>query len=170
MRDPRDLDRLIARWGHRGRPPSEHAALEAAYAVRVGHRPGGPPPLTDGQPVPGCVCDRCTGIPSRAAPPRRRRLPRPRHDLRPALDVDAARAVPLLDVAEGLGLGEPERRGREFAVRCPLHEDARPSLRLNPDKGAWYCDPCDEGGSVIDLVMAARGVGFVEAVRYLNGR
>ena len=41
---------------------------------------------------------------------------------------------------------------------CPFHPDGRgkpphrPSLRLNRNKEVWYCDPCAEGGTFIELV------------------
>ena len=40
---------------------------------------------------------------------------------------------------------------------CPFHPDGRgkpphrPSLRLNRNKEVWYCDPCAEGGTFIEL-------------------
>ena len=99
--------------------------------------------LEAGAPVPGCACPTCTGIaPDHPA----RQVRRPRRDLRPALDVDRARAVSVLEVARRLGCGEPVRRGKELAVRCPLHEDKDPSLRIHEDGRRWYCDPCGEGG------------------------
>lgn len=91
-----------------------------------------------------------------------------RRDLRPALDVNAARAIPILDVARRLGLGEPRKAGREWLVRCPLHEDRRPSLRLSAARNAWFCDPCAEGGDGIGLVMRARRLSFLDAVRELT--
>lgn len=94
---------------------------------------------------------------------------RAKRDLRPALDIDAARAFPILEAAQLLGLGEPKRAGREHLVRCVLHEDRRASLRLNPGKGTWYCDPCGEGGDGIALVMRVRGLTFPDAVRFLTG-
>jgi DNA primase len=86
---------------------------------------------------------------------------------RQPLNVEAARAVPILDVARRLDLGEPRRAGRELHVRCPLHEDRRPSMRLNPTKGTWFCDVCSEGGDSIRLLMRARGLDFPAAVREL---
>lgn len=81
--------------------------------------------------------------------------------------MEAARAVPILEVVAGLGLGEPVRRGHEWAVCCPFHEDSRPSLRINEGDGLWYCDPCAEGGDGLELWQRVRGVSFVEAVREL---
>lgn len=91
---------------------------------------------------------------------------------RDELPVEEARRVPILAVARRLGLGEPEKRGREYVVRCPLHDDNDPSLRLNPEKGAggvWRCWPCLEGGDGIDLVEAVQSVDFVDAVKWLAG-
>ena len=140
---------------------SEHVRLEIANAVHRGHRPGDPPPLDDGEPVPGCGCPRCTGVavddPARAR--------RPRSDRR--LPVEEARAVSILDVARLLGLGEPVRRGSEYLVRCPLHDDERPSLTISPDRNVWYCFPCGMGGDGIELYRLATGLPFSDVVREL---
>jgi DNA primase len=71
--------------------------------------------------------------------------------------IDAAReAVPILHLAERLA-GPGVRRGREIAFRCPLHDDHDPSLRVDPDKDVWFCDPCLVGGDVIELARLAWG-------------
>jgi len=44
--------------------------------------------------------------------------------------VDDARGLSILDIAHRLGCGEPQQRGKELRVRCPLHEDRKPSLRI----------------------------------------
>jgi hypothetical protein len=87
----------------------------------------------------------------------------------PPLPVSAARAVSILSVVERLGLGDPVRQGREYFIRCPLHDDQHPSLRMNADSGLWPCDPCARGGDAIDLYERVRGIGFVDAVRELAG-
>jgi len=147
-----------------GPPLSEHTRLEIAHTVHLGYRPGHPPPLAPGDPVPGCGCPICTGV-SADDPARRTRRRTTRPD-RP-LPVEDARAVSILDVAGRLGLGEPVRRGREWAVLCPLHDDTRPSLTLDVDRGLWYCFPCSEGGDGIELLQRVRGCSFAEAVREL---
>ena len=81
---------------------------------------------------------------------------------------DDARSLSILDVARRLGLGEPVKQGKEYVVSCPMHDDRKPSLQLNPAKGTWYCFPCGIGGDGIGLVMKARRVGFPEAIRELT--
>lgn len=80
------------------------------------------------------------------------------------LPVEEARHVPILELVVSLSLGEPVRRGREYAVCCPLHEDRHTSMRLNSDKNVWYCDVCAVGGGVIELVRAVTRCDFKEAV------
>ena len=69
---------------------------------------------------------------------------------------EAKRLVPIPDLAEKLA-GPGVRRGREIAFRCPLHDDHDPSLRVDPDKGVWFCDPCLVGGDVVELARLAWG-------------
>lgn len=84
------------------------------------------------------------------------------------LDVEQAHAVPLDQLMVRLGF-ELKRRGYEFAMLCPFHEDRRPSLRINPAKGVWRCDPCDEGGDAIAFMQKWRGLSFPDAVRAVVG-
>jgi DNA primase len=52
-------------------------------------------------------------------------------------------------------------------VLCPLHDDTRPSLTLDVDRGLWFCFACAEGGDAIELWQRVRGCSFAEAVREL---
>lgn len=157
-------DPLVESW-RTCRPLSDHLRLEIAHAVHTGHRPGDPPPLEEGAPVPGCGCEDCTGVRRRA----RTGSGPPGPGTRRPLPVEDARRVSILDVVARLGLGEPEGRWGEPKVRCPFHDDHDPSLRLNVDDGLFYCDPCCEGGDAIDLYQQVRGVTFADAVRELAG-
>ena len=69
-----------------------------------------------GDPVPGCGCPGCTGIP--ADHPVRQRQLRRRQDgyERFAEIVDLARQVPILEVVQRLGLGTPAKKGKEYVV------------------------------------------------------
>jgi len=83
---------------------------------------------------------------------------------RDRLPVEKARGVPIHRVFEGLGF-TLRRRGRELVTRCPFHDDEHPSLRVNLERGVWYCDPCGIGGNVISFVQRLRHASFVDAVR-----
>jgi hypothetical protein len=89
---------------------------------------------------------------------------RPRQDRRGPLPVEAARAVPILDLFERYG-HQLRRVGAEWMTRCPFHEDRRPSLRVRSAKGMWYCDPCGVGGDGLGFVMRLKGIDFAGAVR-----
>jgi hypothetical protein len=140
-------------------PISDHMVAELHAAARRGA------PLAPGERVPRCTCEDCRPDSLRHRSANRDRSDRTRRDLRPALDVDAARAVPILHVAARLGI--EHRRGWG---RCPFHSDARPSFHLNPRKNRCYCNVCAGSWDGIALVMELRGLSFVSAIRELIGR
>ena len=156
------LDDIIESWPTDGL--SDHLAREVA-AVRMGALP-----LKTGARVPACVCPDCTGIPN-DLPAWTLRTPAYAREMDRWASwetrVEQARAVPLLEVVQRLGLGDPVRQGKELAVRCPLHDDTDPSLRIDPVKQLWYCHPCGEGGDGLQLMMRVRRLSFAEAVREL---
>ena len=75
--------------------------------------------------------------------------------------------VSLVRLIEGAGYAlKPQ--GKDLAMRCPLHEDDdTPSFIVTPAKNVWHCFGCQQGGSVIDWVMATRKVSFRHAVQLL---
>ncbi len=76
---------------------------------------------------------------------------------------------PILSVARDLGLEVQHNR-----FRCPhpeghSHGDRTPSVTLWPERGFFKCWVCDNvKGDVIDLIRAVKGLGFSEAVDFLN--
>ncbi|MDP9475317.1 MAG: CHC2 zinc finger domain-containing protein [Actinomycetota bacterium] len=62
--------------------------------------------------------------------------------------------MPIVELAERLS-GPGVRRGKEIYFVCPLHDDHDPSLRVDPVKNLWYCDPCAVGGDVVELAQRA---------------
>ena len=114
---------------------SSHLALEIAAARARGSS------LGETESVPGCDCPTCTGVPAdhlARVPAWRRRGPNRRNSEsdRWIAGVEVARRVPILEIASRLGCGDPEKRGRDrVAVRCPLHRDRNPSLRIETDTG-----------------------------------
>lgn len=79
--------------------------------------------------------------------------------------LDDVKAIPILDVAEALGI-----RIRRTSAQCPFvgHEDRNPSFSLYPAENRCWCHRCAKGGSPIDLVAYAQDVSFGEAVAWLR--
>ncbi len=155
-----DDDGLVGSWARGGLaypPLSEHAGLEVTEAFW--REKTGKAPLKDGEPVPGCTCTLCVGEKAVRALVRR---PEWFSDA-----LDRARGRSILDVVQMLGLGDPIWRGHEGRVRCPLHDDERPSLTISLDRNVWYCFPCGMGGDGIELYRLATGLPFGEVVREL---
>jgi 5S rRNA maturation endonuclease (ribonuclease M5) len=77
-------------------------------------------------------------------------------------------ANPLAKVVEEYGVELPSAAGHVLVQCClPGHDDTRPSLSLNLDKGLWKCFGCGRKGTVFDFVMCMEGVDFAEALHRL---
>ncbi|MHB8703425.1 MAG: AAA family ATPase [Candidatus Tyrphobacter sp.] len=67
-----------------------------------------------------------------------------------------------------------KRAGEEFFAPCVAPErhknrDAHPSLRLNPSKDVWCCDPCGAGGRSLALVIhSGEATDEGEALHWLD--
>jgi len=63
------------------------------------------------------------------------------------------------------------KEGREWAGHHLKHgSQSKVSLKVNPEKGIYYCFNCGEGGDVINWLMNNRGMTFKEAVEELSLR
>ena len=84
--------------------------------------------------------------------------------MRSSFDIDKLKAIPIIEVAERLGI---EVRGHK--AHCVFHSpDRHPSLRFYEGKGTCHCFTCGTHcSSNIDLVMKVRNCSFVEACRWL---
>jgi len=52
---------------------------------------------------------------------------------------------------------------------CPFHEDTKPSLRVNIDRGGYRCMACGaRGGDVLAFHMHRYGLDFIEAAKQLK--
>jgi hypothetical protein len=68
---------------------------------------------------------------------------------------------------------EPVRQTAKKAIyRSPLHDRGTPSFVVfkKADGGDWCDFETKQGGSIVDLVMAMKGVAYVEAMRMLRKR
>jgi len=61
-----------------------------------------------------------------------------------------------------------ERQGAEWKGKCPFHDDATPSLSVNPEKGLWHCFGCEAGGDVIEFCKQYHGDTLERAVDRLR--
>lgn len=86
-------------------------------------------------------------------------------------DLDAIKAA-LPGYLERIGCEpRPQKGGREILARCPLHEDRNASLiAVEKREGlwTWYCHPCGEGGTVIDLHARRSGIDAAAAIAELG--
>jgi DNA primase len=81
----------------------------------------------------------------------------------------ATQALPILEAAQALGLAVAGRRAHCFnGAGHADGKDSNPSLVFFPDSGRFKCFACGIHGDAIDLVRAMRGVGFREAVAWLE--
>ncbi len=62
-----------------------------------------------------------------------------------------------------------QRKGREFIAVCPFHNDTKPSLTINDEKGFYHCFACGAHGTAIDFLKNYEGLSFVESVERLAG-
>ncbi len=68
--------------------------------------------------------------------------------------------------AEGIELSG---RGAWRDALCPFHADARPSLRVHADTGAFKCMSCGaHGGDVLSFHRRRHILGFVDAAKALG--
>ncbi|MFE8118542.1 CHC2 zinc finger domain-containing protein [Brenneria goodwinii] len=77
-------------------------------------------------------------------------------------------AVPLVDVVRSQGR-QVFKRGKDFVVLCPFHQEKTPSCVLSPEKNLYHCFGCNAGGSVLDWVMQTERLSLRKAVERLRG-
>lgn len=69
-------------------------------------------------------------------------------------------------------LVRPDAEDREQQFACNLHGDGmdvKPSARVYPDNN-WYCFACGAMRDTIETVRQVKGVGFVEAIEWLENK
>src|SRR5262249_54566776 len=84
-------------------------------------------------------------------------------------DVEAIKGK--LDIVQVIGESVPlKKAGRNFKGICPFHKEKTPSFMVNPERQAFHCFGCGEGGDVFEFVMKRESVDFPEALRMLAQR
>ncbi|QPQ23881.1 CHC2 zinc finger domain-containing protein [Lonsdalea populi] len=77
-------------------------------------------------------------------------------------------AVPLVEVVRAQGR-QVFKRGKDWVVLCPFHQEKTPSCVLSPEKNLYHCFGCNAGGSVLDWVMQTERLSLRKAVERLRG-
>jgi len=75
-----------------------------------------------------------------------------------------------LDIVDVVSQHVPDlhRAGRNYAARCPFHQERTPSFVIFPEQQSWRCfGACAAGGDVFSFVMRANGVDFSGAIKEL---
>lgn len=75
--------------------------------------------------------------------------------------------ISLLEWVRSEGL-EPRKRGKDWVVLCPFHDEDTPSCVITPSKNLFNCFGCGAGGTIVDWVMKRRGVSFPHAIEILR--
>jgi DNA primase len=87
---------------------------------------------------------------------------------RHALD-ELKQQIPLLEYLQALDWQQARPIGfGRFLGLCPLHDDHKPSLLVDPQKNLFYCYGCRRGGDVIRFAELYHQVEFPQAVALLH--
>jgi len=78
-----------------------------------------------------------------------------------------AKLIPMMEIADRLGVAGLKRTGREWVGPCPVC-GGRDRFGINPDKGVWNCRQCGAGDG-IKLVSHVLGCDFKGALSWLMG-
>ncbi len=81
------------------------------------------------------------------------------------IEMERARNYPI----ERLHKGKLRSSGKRFVGLCPFHQERTPSFFIF-ENNRWHCfGACSTGGDSISFLMKLENIGFIEAVRRLNG-
>ncbi len=61
-------------------------------------------------------------------------------------------------------------KGQRMWGLCPFHSEKTPSFSVVPDKQMFYCFGCHMGGGVVQFIMQAEKLSYIEAVKFLAQR
>ena len=59
------------------------------------------------------------------------------------------------------------KRGVNYVVLCPFHDEKTPSFSVSPSKGICKCFSCGKGGSAVHFIMEHEQLSYYEALKYL---
>ena len=75
------------------------------------------------------------------------------------------------DIVEVVGARVPlKRQGKEYAARCPFHDERSASFTVSPTKQFYHCFGCGAHGTAISFLMNFDRLEFLDAVDELAKR
>ncbi|MFT4196353.1 MAG: DNA primase [Pseudoxanthomonas sp.] len=75
------------------------------------------------------------------------------------------------DIVEVVGARVPlKRQGKEYAARCPFHDERSASFTVSPTKQFYHCFGCGAHGTAISFLMNYDRLEFLDAVEELARR
>ena len=75
------------------------------------------------------------------------------------------------DIVEVIGTRVPlKRQGKEYAARCPFHDERSASFTVSPTKQFYHCFGCSAHGTAISFLMQYDRLEFLDAVDELAKR
>ncbi|OPZ90417.1 MAG: DNA primase [Firmicutes bacterium ADurb.Bin419] len=60
-----------------------------------------------------------------------------------------------------------EKKGKNYFGLCPFHREKTPSFSVDNTKQMYHCFGCGKGGGVIQFVMDAENLDYIEAIKFL---
>ena len=75
------------------------------------------------------------------------------------------------DIVEIIGARVPlKRQGKEYAARCPFHDERSASFTVSQTKQFYHCFGCGAHGTAISFMMNFDRLEFLDAVDELAKR
>lgn len=65
-----------------------------------------------------------------------------------------------------LGAAVIEQGNGDLTIRCPFHDDPRPSCSVSPTKRCFHCFECERNGTLTQLAMKLQGISKAEAIQH----
>ena len=78
------------------------------------------------------------------------------------------RETDLVALVRSRGVELHKHGSKDFAGKCPFHQDDSPSFIVSPDKGLFHCMGCGAAGNAIQFVGKFDGVSFRHAFELLD--
>ena len=87
----------------------------------------------------------------------------------PDTEIDRIkRETDLAALVRSRGVELHKHGSKDFAGKCPFHQDDQPSFIVSPEKGLFHCMGCGAAGNAIQFVEKFDGVSFRHAFEILN--